>query len=67
MLQLGQLLEQAISFDLIQLIVGQQPGRRKETRKLEKSLSLPADTPSGAINRAIGRRSIKRARIIYFE
>ena len=48
MLQLRQLLEQAVRFDLIQLIVGQQSGRMdkespEETRKLE-SLSLASDT-----------------------
>ena len=52
MLQLRQLFEQAVRFDLIQLIVGQQSGRMdkekpEETRKLE-SLSLASDT--GASN-----------------
>lgn len=51
MLQLRQLLEQAVRFDLIQLIVGQQSGRMdkespEETRKLE-SLSLASDTGGG--------------------
>lgn len=68
MLQLRQLLEQAVGFDLIQLIVGQQSGRKdKESQGDEKVRVYRQRLIRGAINRATGRRSIKRVRIIYFE
>lgn len=47
MLQLGQLLEQAISFDLIQLIVGQQQGGRINRQFLRYGSELLVRTIDG--------------------